>query len=280
MFFVFFALEKYLMRFVLLLFTALILFTSCQTKPSGKPADSPADTLAYTQQTVKKTTGPCKNQDDICASVEFSYPAFEGADAENISKWVKNKLGEGYMDTLIHPDFNEVMQQFLAGYDTILKTMPDYTLPWLYSKTIDVEKQAPGFVTLHVGTYEFAGGAHPNGADSYYHLDIKTGKELKMTDFLVDGGDAKLSKVAEGIFRKEFKLSDQVDLDSAGFFFERGQFTLAANYVFTTAGIKFHYNDYEIRSHAEGPYDLLVPYGDIQDIAKPDSYLHNAVKSI
>jgi hypothetical protein len=268
------------MRFLLILTAALFALTACQQKPSGTATANNSDTLVYKQQIAKKTTGPCKNQDDICASVEFSYPLFEGAGSESINKWVQNKMGEGYMDTLIHPDYHEVMEQFLASYDTILKSMPDYTLPWLYSKTIEVEKQAPGFVTLHVGTYEFAGGAHPNGADAYFHFDIKTGKELQMTDFLVSGGDAKLSKVAEGIFRKEFKLDEKINLDSAGFFFEHGQFSLPTNYTFTPEGIKFHYNDYEIRSHAEGPYDLVVPYTEIQDIAKPDTYLHNAAKAI
>jgi hypothetical protein len=177
--------------------------------------------------------------------VEFTYPVFDAGIGDSLNKWVAEKMGEGYMDTIIHSNYEDVMQQFLSGYDDMLKSMPDYVTPWEYQKSIRIEKQVPGYVTFHVSVYEFAGGAHPNSADTYFHYDVKNHKEFTIDDLLVAGGDAKLATIAEGIFRREFKLSDNISLDSAGFFFDNGQFSLPSNYTFAQDGIRFHYNDYE-----------------------------------
>ena len=269
-----------MMRVLLCAILVLIVMTSCQNKPAGQVKTNTGDTLMYKYKSAKKTTGACKKPDDICATVEFSYPVFETGQGDSINKWVAQKMGEGYMDTMIHTNYEEVMQQFLTGYDEMLKSMPDYVTPWEYNKGIIVDKQVPGYITLHVSIYEFAGGAHPNASDAYFHYDITNHKDFTIDDLLVTGGDARLKTIAEGIFRKEFKLGDDVSLDSAGFFFDNGKFSLPANYTFTKDGIMFHYNDYEIRSHAEGPYDLTVPYTEIKDIAKPSSYLSALIPAV
>lgn len=265
------------MRLLLCLVVVMVAMSSCQNKPAGEVKTTVADTLLYKYKTAGKSTGPCKDSIDICAKVEFSYPVFETGPGDSLNKWVAQKLGEGYMDTAIHIHYEEVMQQFLTGYDDMLKSMPDYITPWEYKKSIKVDKQVPGFITFHVSMYEFAGGAHPNLNDAYFHYDIKNHKEFTIDDLLVAGGDAKLKTIAEAIFRREFKLKGDISLDSAGFFFDNGQFSLPVNYYFAQDGIRFHYNDYEIRSHAEGPYDLTVPYADIKDLAKPGSYLSGLI---
>ena len=275
-----FAIQMMIMRLLLCLIVTLIGLSSCQNKPAGQINGKTFDTLAYKYTSVKKTTGACRKPDDICAIVEFSYPVFDAGRGDSLNKWVGEKMGEGYMDTLIHDNYAEVMQQFLVSYEEVIKSMPDYITPWEYKRSAKVEKQAADFITFHILIYEFAGGAHPNYTDTYFHYDLKNNREFTIDDQLVTGGDAKLAAIAEGIFRKEFKLSDNISLDSAGFFFDNGQFFLPSNYTFAQSGIKFHYNDYEIRSHAEGPYDLTVPYTEIKGLAKPSSYLATMIPPV
>ena len=262
-----------------MLLVALTALASCQNKPVDQAAIlvSSPDTLHYAIKTIKKTTGECKTESELCASIIFTYPEFTGEGAAAINNWVNKMLGMGYMDTLIHAHYEEVMAQYLASYDTMRVQMPDLTMGWNYTKVIEVSKQIPGYLTAHISIYEFSGGAHPNFVDQYHHFEIASGREIMLSELLLPGGESEMKAIAEGIFRKEFKLDDKINLDTAGFFFEKGKFSLPSNYLLTSTGIQFHYNDYEIRSHAEGPYDLIVPFAAIEKIAKPNSYLGSII---
>lgn len=260
-------------KILLLSLIALFLF-ACNRQKSNPTETTVA--LSFSAKTIEKTTG----SGDKYATVKFEYPFFVGSHSDTLNKLIALKLGAGYMDTLVHENFEEVMQQFLDSYDTLTKQLPDMSQSWELKKKMEVVSQNENFITLHLNIYEFAGGAHPNGFDQYFHYDLKSNQEVFLNAFLNEEGSEKLRVIAEGVFRNEFKLSKDISLDSAGFFFENGKFVLPANYVFTKDGIQFHYNDYEIRSHAEGPYDLLVPYAKFKDVAKTDGYLKNYFNSL
>lgn len=264
-------------KILLLSLTALFLFACNRQKNTD---ESTASSVSFSTKAIEKSTGSCTTKEDNCATVKFEYPFFSGTNAVQLNKFVAQRLGAGYMDTLVHENFEEVMQQFLDSYDTLTKQLPDMSQSWELQKKMEVVSQNEDFITLHLNVYEFAGGAHPNGFDQYFHYDLKSNQEVFLNAFLNEEGSEKMRAIAEEIFRNEFKLSKDISFDSAGFFFENGKFVLPANYVFTKDGIRFHYNDYEIRSHAEGPYDLLVPYAKFKDVAKTDGYLKNYFNSL
>ncbi|MCW3126185.1 MAG: hypothetical protein JWO03_1843 [Bacteroidetes bacterium] len=257
-----------------------IAVTSCQNKPAGEVKNNSiaTDTLLYNNKSVSKSTGPCKAPDDVCAKVEFSYPLFE-TNGDSLNKWVAQKLGEGYTDTVIHENYEVVMQQYLNGYEKMLKAMPNYITPWEYKRSITVDKQTPGYVSFHLHVYDLSGDGNPEVKDAYFHYDVKNNEEFRLDDLLVSGGETKLATIAEHVFRKEFKLREGVSLDSSGFFFDNGQFSLPVNYTFAQDGIRFHYNGYEIPSH-EAAYDLTVPYSEIKELAKPGGYLASLIPAV
>ena len=253
------------------------LISCCYFSCNRQSIKQETSSLSFSSKTIEKSTGLCKTSEDSCAKTVFEYPVFIVANHTALNKFIASKLRAGYMDTLVHENFEEVMQQFLNSFDTLAKQMPDFNQSWELDKKMEVINQNEYFITLHLSTYEYAGGAPPNGLDQYFHYDWKNNEEILLAHFLTNGGAEKVKTVAEEIFRREFKLSKDISLDSAGFLFENGKFSLPQNYVFTTDGIQFHYNDYEIRSHAEGPYDLLVPYLKIKDIANRDGFLKDYI---
>lgn len=233
-----------------------------------QPATPPAANLHFTTKTIIKSTGPCKDSVSVCAKVTFEFPVFEGEDADSLNALVALKMGAGYLDTLHHSNYKEVAEQFLNSYDTILKQMTDYTLPWEWTKKVEVFSQSNGLITLHVYNYDFAGGNHGNEYNEYLHYDLLQHRSLHYTDVIETGKSTAFTAIAENIFRENFHLKKDEPLDSVGFFFAEGKFTLPENYWFTDTGIVFHYNDYELRSHAEGPYDLMIPYDAFDSLRK------------
>ena len=256
----------------------MVLFlTAC----NQKQVDTNAPTaMRFTTKNQKSVSGNCSDTiANSCAEVEFSFPFFESNGDSFLNQFVTEKLGEGYMDTLHHQKIEEVMQQFLNSYDTVHSNMPTFSGRWNWTKKIEVLSQSANFVTLHVSVYEYAGGAHPNSYEEYFHFDRKLQQLVQLPDLMKAGGERQLQNIAENRFRDSFSLKKEVRLDSAGFFFEGGQFSLPKNFYFSKTGVVFHYNDYEIRSHAEGPYDLEVPFQDLKDLAKPNSYLESCFKA-
>ena len=82
-----------------------------------------------------------------------------------------------------------------------------------------------------------------------------------------------LNQVAELIFKKNEGLRADAPIDSNSYFFTDHRFSINNNFVFTTEGIKFLYNQYEIKPYAAGKTELLVPYAKIKSLIKPGSVL-------
>ena len=259
------------MRLLFLLSCTLLTLAACQQNPLATIASTTTDTLSYRYDTMTQRNRVCRGEEDSCAIITFRYPVFTGHGASALNARVQRKLCEGYTDTMLHATTAEVMQQFLSSYDTMLASWKDYATPWFYEKTITVQRQAGGYICLQTSVYEFAGGAHPNSYIQYQHIDMKSNRELKISDWLKDADDKPLYRLAETLFRKDLHLSSDAQLDTAGFFFDKGQFGLPVNYYFDDTALVFFYNDYEIRCHAEGPYDLVIPYRVLKPLMKMDS---------
>ena len=87
---------------------------------------------------------------------------------------------------------------------------------------------------------------------------------------------ARLTYMASTIFRKQEGLSPTQSLEN--YFFENQKFSLNTNFLITKKGLLFYYNSYEIRSYAEGPMELLVPYTAISGLLKINPYIPKNLK--
>ena len=55
-------------------------------------------------------------------------------------------------------------------------------------------------------------------------------------------------------------------------------FALNDNFLVTPVGIRFLYNEYEIKSYAEGQTELLIPYNKIKSLLRPQSVVSQYLK--
>ncbi|RYG05949.1 MAG: DUF3298 domain-containing protein, partial [Chitinophagaceae bacterium] len=107
---------------------------------------------------------------------------------------------------------------------------------------------------------------------SYINYNLENGSEITL-DSLIDASNrAKLLSIAEGIFRKDEKLTPTETLAGKYFFLE-DKFSLPESYYVSDKGLVFLYNPYEIKAYAFGTTELVIPFASLKDIAKPNTIL-------
>jgi hypothetical protein len=240
-----------------------------------KPA-STKDTLLYTYQTIKERAPDCGNKPDTsCSLAKIIYPVFTGQDALNDT--VNSRLLDIYSNG-DKPDksLQEQAKNFVGTYmaDTVHKNNPDmvYTL----ESTAAVVRQDSSLITIQIDGYVFSGGAHGSTYTGFLNWNTKANKKIGLNDLFSPGYEAKLRAIGEKIFRADEKLSDTSSLRN--YFFKDQKFSLNDNFLITPVGIQFLYNEYEIKSYAEGQTTLLIPYTQIKSLLRPNTVLKQYIK--
>ena len=122
-----------------------------------------------------------------------------------------------------------------------------------------------------VSTYE--GGAHPNTNFNFKNFNLRSGKEIKLSDVFTGDYIPLLNKIAERKFRKIYKIPENKNLEKAGFYFKKGVFKLNDNYSFSSYAVTFQFNPYEVAAYVFGAPEIVIPYTEIKGIIKPDGLL-------
>jgi hypothetical protein len=241
-------------------------------KPPVTKAAVNTDTLAYQYKTIKERASDCGTKpDSICTHVSIKYPEFAGQ--QKLNDTIAQKLMvmfsyEGKTDNSLVA----YSKNFIKGYDDFKKENRDTHMYFELDSHAEVITQDSGLVALEVGGYNFQGGAHGASYTGYINWDVKANKNLKLKDLLVDKYQTALNKIAEKQFRLEEKLSDTASL-ATNYFFKDNKFSLNDNFSITPIGLKFLYNQYEIKPYAAGQTEMLIPYGQIRELIKPNTIL-------
>jgi Deacetylase PdaC/Protein of unknown function (DUF3298) len=253
-------------------------FTSCQwgvPHNNTKPAIT-KDTLVYTYQNIEEKAPDCGNKpDSACSGAKITYPVFTDRSALN------DTISAHLLDAYNNSDkpvksLQEQAKSFIGEYmdDTSRKSNPGmlYTL----ESSATVVRQDSGLVTVQIDSYVFAGGAHGSTYTGFLDWDTKADRKISLSDLLAPGYELKLTAIAEKIFRKDEKLSDTSSLGN--YFFKDQKFALNDNFLVTPVGLQFLYNEYEIKSYAEGQTTLLIPYSQIKPLLRPNTVLKQYIK--
>jgi hypothetical protein len=254
-------------------------FSSCQWGAPKKPTPDAIfkDTLTYTYQAIHERAADCGSKpDSACTVVQIKYPLFKGQTVLNDT--IKHKLLNIFMlgekpDTSL----NSMTTNFLESYTDFKKTDPKSAIYYTLDTYAKVIRQDSALLTLEYGGYTYQGGAHGGSFTGFINWDTKTNKNVTLDDIFVNGYKTELSKIAEKIFRKDEKLTDTSSLKN-DYFFKDDKFALNENYSITPAGIRFIYNQYEIKPYAAGQTTLLLPYSQLKTLMRPQSaasqYIH------
>ena len=252
--------------------------TGCQNEQKNTSGDAlkdttvTMDTLAYHYDSVKVYSNPplspSKQVTDTSKAV-ISYPVFEN---KSVDDFVQMKVMQTADEGKNYGSYRAYADGFIKGFEDFRKTERDYPQTWFLDISTKVVIQTPEYLGLQTTYVNFSGGAHPNSVFSYLNIDPKTSKEILLDSLILQGSLPKLNMVAEKIFRKNEKLSPTASLRD-GYFFEKDTFKLNNNFTITDQGLKFLYNPYEIKAYVYGTTELLIPFSDLKDIARPNSLI-------
>jgi hypothetical protein len=247
-------------------------FSACKFGETQKKVAASifTDTATYTSQNIHKRAADCGNKpDSACTVVSIRYPVFKSLPVLNDT--IKHKLLSMFM-LGEKPDtgLNSMADKFLKSYTDAKKDDPKTQMFYTLDSYTRVVKQDSAFLSLEYGGYVYQGGAHGGTFTGFVNWDVKTDKKVTLDDILVDGYKTQLNKIAEKIFRKNEKLKDTSSL-ARDYFFKDNKFALNENYSITPLGLRFMYNQYEIKPYAAGQTELLIPYSDIKTLMRPQS---------
>lgn len=262
------------------LLVAIMGLSACQfgTEKTKQEHEIFKDTLVYNYQNIHERAPDCGTKaDSACTVVSIKYPVFKTAPMLNDT--IVKKLAQlGIMDDR-KPDTNlaVVAKKFIQSYVDFKKTDKRSEMFFTMDSYAKILAQDSSLITLEYGGYNYQGGAHGGTFTGFINWNPKTGREVTLKDILADGKYPELSKIAEGIFRKNEKLSDTSSL-ARDYFFKDNKFALNENYSLTPTGLRFIYNQYEIKPYAAGQTELLVPYLSIKNILRPNTAISQYVK--
>ena len=267
------------MRIQCLFLLGMIGLSSCQFGSADKKQqpDIFKDTLAYTYQTIHQRAADCGDKaDSACTVVQLKYPVFKGH--AGLNDTVKNKLLNIFaMDGKPDTSLKQMAGNFLQEYTDFKKTDARSEMFFTLDSYAKVINQDTGIVSLEYGGYSFRGGAHGGSFTGFINWDVKKDENITLDEILVSGYKTKLTKIAEGIFRKNEKLSDTASLEP-NYFFDKGKFALNDNYMLTPLGLRYVYNEYEIKPYAAGQTELIIPYAQIKTLIRPDAVVAQYIK--
>ncbi|MES2378814.1 MAG: DUF3298 domain-containing protein [Bacteroidota bacterium] len=266
------------MRIGYLLFLGGLLgLSSCQWgKPNNPKADITTDTLTYTYTAIKERAADCGNKPDSgCTIVKINYPIFKEQDSLN--SLVSDKLINLFGADEPGIDLKEYVEHFLTSYTTFKKRDKRSKLFFTIDSRAKVLRQDSNLTTLEVSGYAFRGGAHGSTVTTFINWNTKTGKSISLGEIFNANYKEKLTAIADTIFRKEEKLADTASLAN-DYFFKDNKFALNNNFSITPLGLKFLYNQYEIKPYAAGQTELFIPYAKIKTLLKPNTVITQYLK--
>jgi hypothetical protein len=269
-------------RFVLF-FVLMISLNAClwgdgdTSKP--KP-DITTDTLTYTYKTIKERAADCGTKPDSgCTVVKIKYPVFNNQPVLNdtLAKNILMLYSGGNPDDKPAKNLQELAANFIERYkkDNPQKYSPGmfYTL----NLTASVVRQDSNITTLQLNGYNYEGGAHGSTITTFVNWNTKTNKNIYLKEIFINGYEDKLTAIADTIFRAQEKLTADASLVN-DYFFTHHKFALNNNFAITPIGLKFLYNEYEIKPYAAGQTVLSIPYAKIKTLLRPNTVITQYLK--
>ncbi|MGV8879164.1 MAG: DUF3298 domain-containing protein [Sphingobacteriaceae bacterium] len=266
---------------VLLVLLVIGLCFGCnQSQNTGSETTTTRDTLNYTYKNIKERAASCGDQPDSnCTVASFFYPAFDPAQ-QKLEDSVQRKLITLYNTEKASQTLPEQAKKFVADHEAFIKSDPRGNQVWTLDGKAKVLRQDSSLITIAVNGYSYAGGAHGSSGFFFVNWNTRADQQIALKDLLDAGYLEKLNQVAEHIFRQNEQLSDTVSLANS-YFFENDRFHLNDNFLVTPEGLKFIYNQYEIKPYVAGITELIIPYAEILPLISKNSILqqfinHNA----
>ncbi len=256
--------------YLLVVFFSLILLISCKNDAGKNAKETEENPISFETKSFERKGGDCKEEHKRCVVVKLNYPfAKDGLETtrKSINQYVSSVLLESIIPDPNEKitDFDTAAAQLIKYYEEQMAEFPEYEMGWAVEVNGNAEL-IDSFAVITLPIYSFMGGAHPNHFTSITNFNLKSGKEIKLLDIVVD--TKALKTLAEKRFI-EARISDYdvEEVDINDFFFGDG-YHLPENFAITKDGIFFYYNPYEAAPYALGTTEFLISFKDLEGIVK------------
>ncbi len=158
-------------------------------------------------------------------------------------------------------NYDQLKQQFDSVYNSIIDLTKDYNpnssnyfFPFYYNRIMTVEYNDNNLLVVSDNVYLYLGGAHGMNNISYYNIDLKTGKLLKLPDIIKDTNA--LKKL----------IYNQLEEQNRFLFVTGDNLPLPSNFYISGKNLMLIYNPYEIAPYSEGQITVEFSFKDLKDI--------------
>ena len=170
---------------------------------------------------------------------------------------------------------NMSREQFVARYQTAfeedkkeVKETPSFGIS--HSMWTDFIAQKEKLATFAISFYDYEGGAHGIEGNRYFTIDLTTRHILTLNDLF---NEKDLPKV-KTLLWEQYNNSNKEYEPVIG----ADSFNLSNNIYLDSRGVHFIYDVYEIAPYAAGEQDLLLYFGQLEELFKPEFKRSNYVK--
>lgn len=261
------------MKNIFIPIAAFTLFFSCtsnnQDKKVAHVITAENDTLSYHYDSVRVVSNNLSAGLTDSTTAVVSYPIF---DDQQLNKHILQQTFNFYRQNEPVSTYQDIASGFVGLYNEFYLENKGSSHPWHLSLEIKVIRQLHNYIALQYTHSDYAGGAHGNTHVSFDNYNPKTQKVISLDSLIQPGKKEELLKVAESIFRAQEKISASQSLKER-YFFQGGNFSLPAAFYVSKEGLKFFYNSYDIKPYAEGTTELIIPFDQLKNIAKPNTIL-------
>lgn len=265
------------MKKILISLAVLTLFFSCTSNNNDKKIahiiTAENDTLNYRYDSARVVSNNLVKVETSVVpdstNAVVKYPIF---DDQEINKHILQQTFNFYRQNEPVSSYQDIASGFVGLYNEFYLENKGTSHPWYLSIDIKVIRQLHNYIALAYTHSDFTGGAHGNTHISFDNYNPKTKTVIELDSLIQPDKRAELLKIAENIFRNQEKISATQPL-AGKYFFQGGKFSLPAAFYVSKDGLKFLYNAYEIKPYSEGITELLIPFDQLKDIAKPNTIL-------
>lgn len=176
-----------------------------------------------------------------------------------------NPQAEAAINQALSKEAHAAVDEFRAQYAKDIQDLPKEAPGWSYDADFTVPYENAQLLVVLIGGYDFRGGAHGIPVTQAMIFDLKTGKELKLSDWYKDGYLKILSDVSRAQLKADKDLLGDPD------WIVSGTKPVAENFpvVYPTAkGMQIIFPPYQVAAYASGQPKVLVPYSRLAPVAK------------
>lgn len=179
----------------------------------------------------------------------------------------ENQMHESDPDLMLSRIRDKFYTEYLTSNEMLVKSFPDAgLLNWFMLKGIQIINNREHVLSYCIFSYAFTGGAHGLESREFHNFNLRTGKIIRLSDFLKPGYEKDLTVILTRKLHQNLKLQPNQKLSESGFF--QDDIKPNQNFYVTPEGIGFYYNHYDISPYSNGPTDLFLKYSELKSLMK------------